>query len=153
MSARPGVIAVEAGDLSLGGGLLALVRPALSLLDEGGVLAVLSRNGGLDQDLPSWCRAERHEYLGAEDAGDGARRHLIGRGSFLPPAQAGDADALPSLPAPKREGFQRALFGMKWDNPAHRRLLELEGLREWMPPREEGYRSLEKALQHEAAIA
>jgi len=62
-------------------------------------------------------------------------------------------DALPSLPAPKREGFQRALFGMKWDNPAHRRLLELEGLREWMPPREEGYRSLEKALQHEAAIA
>ena len=35
---------------------------------------------------------------------------------------------------------------MKWDNPRHRRLLELEGLREWMPPREEGYRSLEKAL-------
>jgi len=58
-------------------------------------------------------------------------------------------DALPSLSQAKREGFQRVLFAMKWDNPRHRRLLELEGLREWMPPREEGYRSLEKALASE----
>jgi hypothetical protein len=35
---------------------------------------------------------------------------------------------------------------MKWENPAHRRLLELEGLRQWMPPREEGYASLASAL-------
>ena len=28
----------------------------------------------------------------------------------------------------KRDGFQRALFAMRWDEPAHRRLLELEGL-------------------------
>lgn len=62
-------------------------------------------------------------------------------------------DALPALAAEKREGFQRMLFAMKWENPDHRRLLELEGLREWMPPREEGYRSLEKALEQEVAIA
>jgi ABC-type phosphate/phosphonate transport system substrate-binding protein len=55
-------------------------------------------------------------------------------------------DALPTLSPSKRENFQRVLFAMKWENPNHRRLLELEGLREWMPPREEGYRSLEKAL-------
>jgi hypothetical protein len=35
---------------------------------------------------------------------------------------------------------------MRWENPEHRRLLELEGLREWMPPREEGYASLIAAL-------
>ena len=58
-------------------------------------------------------------------------------------------DALPSLSAAKREAFQRVLFAMKWENPDHRRLLELEGLREWMPPREEGYRSLEMALASE----
>src|SRR4051812_47378258 len=81
MSAAPGVIAIDGGDLPLGGGLLALVRPALSLLDEGGVLALLSRNRDLDQGLPTWCRAERHEYLGAEAAGD-AKRHLIGRGKY-----------------------------------------------------------------------
>jgi ABC-type phosphate/phosphonate transport system substrate-binding protein len=56
-------------------------------------------------------------------------------------------DALPTLSPEKVEGFQRALFGMRWDNPAHRRLLELEGLREWVAPREEGYRDLFAALE------
>jgi ABC-type phosphate/phosphonate transport system substrate-binding protein len=55
-------------------------------------------------------------------------------------------DALPTLAAGKAGAFRRALFAMKWENPAHRRLLELEGLRQWMPPREEGYASLASAL-------
>jgi phosphonate transport system substrate-binding protein len=55
-------------------------------------------------------------------------------------------DALPSLPAKKAEDFKRVLFRMSWDVPEHRRLLELEGLREWVAPREEGYGSLEAAL-------
>ncbi len=84
MSAPASVIAVDGGDLSLGGGLLALVRPALTRLEEGGVLAVLSCNSEVHHDLPSWCRAERHEYLGAEEAGDDVRRYLIGRGRFAP---------------------------------------------------------------------
>jgi ABC-type phosphate/phosphonate transport system substrate-binding protein len=55
-------------------------------------------------------------------------------------------DALPSLPSAKVEAFQRALFAMSWDDPAHRRVLEMEGLKQWMPPREEGYESLRQAL-------
>jgi len=55
-------------------------------------------------------------------------------------------DALPSLSAAKRDGFQRGLFAMRWDDPRHRRILELEGLKEWMPPRETGYQSLIAAL-------
>jgi TusA-related sulfurtransferase len=82
MPATLGVMAVDGGELSLAGGLLALIRPALSLLGEGGVLALLSRNPDVDHDLPSWCRAERHEYLGAEPSGGGGQRHLIGRGRF-----------------------------------------------------------------------
>jgi ABC-type phosphate/phosphonate transport system substrate-binding protein len=58
-------------------------------------------------------------------------------------------DALPALGPAKRDAFQRALFAMKWENPVHRRLLELEGLREWMPPREEGYESLRQAVASE----
>ncbi|HWS70778.1 MAG TPA: ferritin-like domain-containing protein [Thermoanaerobaculia bacterium] len=81
-SGAAGVVAIDGGDLSLGGGLLALVRPALTLLGEGGVLALLSRNRDVDHDLPSWCRAERHEYLGAEEVANEQRRHLIGRGRF-----------------------------------------------------------------------
>jgi TusA-related sulfurtransferase len=84
MSPTLGVIAVDGGDLGLGDGLLALVRPALLLLDEGGVLAVLSRNRDADHDLPSWCRAARHDYLEVEEVGDGERRHLIRRGRFSP---------------------------------------------------------------------
>jgi hypothetical protein len=38
---------------------------------------------------------------------------------------------------------------MKWENPRHRRVLELEGLKVWMPPREEGYASLHEALDLE----
>ena len=59
-------------------------------------------------------------------------------------------DAHPGIAKAKIEAFRRALFAMRWDNPRHRRLLELEGLREWLPPREEGYRSLEEALGDEA---
>jgi phosphonate transport system substrate-binding protein len=58
-------------------------------------------------------------------------------------------DALPSLAAEKAAGFQRALFAMRWDQPDHRRLLELEGLREWVQPREEGYRDLFAAMECE----
>jgi len=58
-------------------------------------------------------------------------------------------DGHPALPPAKAEAFTRALFAMRWENAEHRRLLELEGLREWLPPREEGYRSLEEALAAE----
>ncbi|HYK03795.1 MAG TPA: ferritin-like domain-containing protein [Thermoanaerobaculia bacterium] len=77
-----GAIAVDGGDLPLGGGLLSLVRPALTLLEPDGVLAVLSRSSSVAEDLASWCRAERHEYLGAEAAGDRMTRHLVRRGRF-----------------------------------------------------------------------
>ena len=56
-------------------------------------------------------------------------------------------DALPDFDSATAERFKAALFAMKWDHPEHRRLLELEGLREWLPPREDGYDSLRAAIQ------
>lgn len=56
-------------------------------------------------------------------------------------------DAVPDLDPAKIEDFKKAIFAMKWENPEHRRLLELEGLKEWMPPREEGYGSLKAAMR------
>jgi ABC-type phosphate/phosphonate transport system substrate-binding protein len=55
-------------------------------------------------------------------------------------------DAVPGAPKEKLDRFQKGLFSMKWENPKHRRVLELEGLKMWMPPREEGYASLHEAL-------
>ena len=76
------VIAIDGGELSLGGGLLALIRPALNALEPEGMLAVVSQSKGLRHDLPSWCRSERHEYLGCEQLTEGTDRHLITRGKF-----------------------------------------------------------------------
>ena len=58
-------------------------------------------------------------------------------------------DGRPALSSEKADAFRRALFAMRWHNPKHRRLLELEGLREWLPPREEGYQSLVEALKQQ----
>jgi phosphonate transport system substrate-binding protein len=41
--------------------------------------------------------------------------------------------------------FTEALFAMSYDNPAHRPILEAEGLRRWMPPHLDGYDALREA--------
>jgi hypothetical protein len=74
------VVAVDGGDLPLGGGLLALLRPALLLLKPGGQLALVSSAAAAAQDLPSWCRVEHHDYLGADALPDGRTSHRIARG-------------------------------------------------------------------------
>jgi len=58
-------------------------------------------------------------------------------------------DAAPGADPGKVERFRRGLFLMAWENPKHRRVLELEGLKQWMEPREEGYRSLHEALERD----
>ena len=77
-------VAIDAGELPMGGGLLALVRPALQLLEPGGVLAVNSSRHQLQDDLSVWCKVQKHEYLGhdvaIETAGSTTTRHLIRRG-------------------------------------------------------------------------
>lgn len=55
-------------------------------------------------------------------------------------------DALEGLPAAVAQRFEQLLFAMSWEDPRHRRILELEGLRQWVAPREEGYESLRAAL-------
>ncbi len=111
-------VAVDGGDLPLGGGLLALVRPALDLLEAGGVLAVISTASSLEEDLPSWCRAERHAYLSREGLPDGRTRHLLERGRLSVaagereygielPNRGGrvlSADMLAAVPMPERAG-------------------------------------------------
>ena len=54
--------------------------------------------------------------------------------------------ALPSLDAGRAEAWVEHLLAMDWDNPEHRRILELEGLREWRRPQLDGYASLIEAM-------
>src|SRR4030095_17107675 len=94
MNAEVAVMALDCGELPLGGGFLALLRPALNGLEPGGMLAVLSRSTSVREDLASWCRVERHEYLGYETIGAGINRHLIARGGFHVPLQTVKEDRL-----------------------------------------------------------
>jgi phosphonate transport system substrate-binding protein len=57
------------------------------------------------------------------------------------------------LPDADAESFTRALFAMKWDEPRHRAVLEAEGLREWVAPRMDGYRSLREAAERQGLLA
>ena len=44
------------------------------------------------------------------------------------------------------EEFRRLLLDMSYDDPATKRLFELEGLRRWVPARTSGYEQLERAV-------
>jgi len=55
--------------------------------------------------------------------------------------------ALPRLSEERTGPWLDLLLAMDWDNPAHRPILEMEGLRKWVPPHLEGYASLFQAVQ------
>jgi phosphonate transport system substrate-binding protein len=56
---------------------------------------------------------------------------------------------LPTLPSERVDPWLKYLFAMDWDNPAHRTIMELEGLRAWVPPRLDGYESLFAAIRQQ----
>lgn len=53
---------------------------------------------------------------------------------------------LDAFPESEEERWKRVLFSMRYDNPAHREMMDLEGLKEWLPGRTTGYRALEEAV-------
>ncbi|MDC3956850.1 phosphate/phosphite/phosphonate ABC transporter substrate-binding protein [Polyangium jinanense] len=55
-------------------------------------------------------------------------------------------DAMPTLAADKVEAFKRTLSEMAYANPKHRKLLDMEGLRRWIPGREQSYAPVRAAL-------
>jgi TusA-related sulfurtransferase len=82
--ATQAALAIDGGDLPFGGGLLALVRPALNLLQPGGVLAVHSRAPGIADEFFTWCKVEHHELIEAAPQA-GFTRLLIRKGSLGAP--------------------------------------------------------------------
>ena len=54
--------------------------------------------------------------------------------------------ALETLSSERAGPWVDHLMAMSWDDPDHRRILELEGLQQWTPARLEGYASLEAAM-------
>lgn len=57
--------------------------------------------------------------------------------------------ALDKLDRDRAETWVEQLLAMDWDHPAHRRILELEGLRRWVRPQLDGYESLFVAMDEQ----
>lgn len=57
--------------------------------------------------------------------------------------------ALDRVPPERTAPWVDQLLAMSWDNPAHRRILELEGLKRWVEPDLAGYASLFEAVNQQ----
>jgi ABC-type phosphate/phosphonate transport system substrate-binding protein len=56
---------------------------------------------------------------------------------------------LHSFPTQDQERWLGALFKMSYDNPLHREMMDMEGLKAWLPGRTEGYAQLEQAVREQ----
>ena len=61
--------------------------------------------------------------------------------------------ALDTLPSNRWQPWVTRLLAMDWARPEHRRILELEGLRRWVPPQLDGYRGLFDAVDEQGIAA
>ncbi|OFV94864.1 MAG: phosphonate ABC transporter substrate-binding protein [Acidobacteria bacterium RIFCSPLOWO2_02_FULL_61_28] len=52
---------------------------------------------------------------------------------------------LDRFPPEEERRWTRALFEMRYDNPAHREMMDMEGLKAWLPGRTTGYAALTEA--------
>jgi phosphonate transport system substrate-binding protein len=57
--------------------------------------------------------------------------------------------ALATLDEERAQAWIEHLLQMSWDDAAHRRILEMEGLRRWVQPQLEGYRVLFEAVREQ----
>jgi|SRR5829696_4140900 len=55
----------------------------------------------------------------------------------------------PEIDKAAEAAWLEALFAMKYDNPEHREMMDLEGLKAWMPGRTTGFSALSKAVASE----
>lgn len=53
---------------------------------------------------------------------------------------------LDDFPKEREQSFLQALFSMSYDDPKHREMMDMEGLKAWMPGRDTGYGWLSRAV-------
>jgi ABC-type phosphate/phosphonate transport system substrate-binding protein len=58
--------------------------------------------------------------------------------------------ALGTWPADRADQWSAVLFRMRYDNPEHRTMMDLEGLKAWLPGRTSGYTALAEAVREQS---
>jgi phosphonate transport system substrate-binding protein len=61
--------------------------------------------------------------------------------------------ARPDFPADLEKKWLGALFSMRYDNPKHREMMDMEGLKSWMPGRTTGFGPLSEAVEKQRFFA
>ncbi|MGA2198783.1 MAG: PhnD/SsuA/transferrin family substrate-binding protein [Nitrososphaerales archaeon] len=56
---------------------------------------------------------------------------------------------LDTFPAEEAKRWTKTLFSMTYDNPSHREMMDLEGLKAWLPGRTTGYAALTAAVEEQ----
>ncbi len=56
---------------------------------------------------------------------------------------------LSAFPAHEESGWTKTLFSMRYDVPSHREMMDLEGLKAWLPGRTSGYSALSGAVEEQ----
>lgn len=74
---------LDGGSAGCEEGLATMVRESLASLVPGQVLEIRSTNPGVREDLPAWCRASGHEYLGSKGTRYFVRKRGLPVGSTL----------------------------------------------------------------------
>lgn len=57
--------------------------------------------------------------------------------------------ATPRFDATRAAEWTRVLLAMDYANPAHREIMDMEGLRQWLPGRTSGYAALQEAVEEQ----
>ena len=70
-----------------------------------------------------------------------------------PPYSHCNFTVMPTLDTAAADAWVAHLMAMDWADPAHRRILELEGLREWVGPHLDGYTDLFEAVEEQGIAA
>jgi len=98
----------------------------------------------------AWMIADNYRAFAREGTlPAGATRVLASTGAY----DHCNMTAGPRFDAARRDRFRDLLLAMRWDDPAVRPLLELEGLKAWQPGRTGGYALLERAVDDEGFYA
>jgi ABC-type phosphate/phosphonate transport system substrate-binding protein len=56
----------------------------------------------------------------------------------------------PAFPADRAKRWTSLLLSMNYENPAHREMMDMEGLKAWLPGRTPGYAALEAAVREQS---
>jgi len=95
----------------------------------------------LDLNWELWC---------ADGTADARRYRVL---ASTPRFDHCNFTVLASLPNETVDRWARVLFRMSYDHPAHREMMDLEGLKAWLPGRTSGYIDLAAAVEEQGFFA